>query len=54
MSLYKVKVGDTQIAAGVNNVIFDTGSSLCYVDQRTYNYFIAAVKKVASCSMDSR
>ena len=53
VSLYKAKVGNQEIFPSVKNLIFDTGASLCYLDQRNYRTFITAVRQAADCYMDS-
>jgi hypothetical protein len=52
--IYQAKTSNTSMNLSVDNIIFDTGSSLCYLPPKEYKSFIAEVNKVKDCEFSSR
>ena len=46
-------IGNSSLQVSVDKLIFDTGSSLCYMPQRDYQQFIAEIKRNTNCFYDA-
>ena len=53
VGLRDAAIGDTSIQKSVNDLIFDTGSSLCYMPNNDFKQFMAEIRKNTQCELYS-
>lgn len=50
--LYDFMLGNESVAVSVDNIIFDTGSSLNYLPEREFKAFFAKIQQTKKCYFD--